>query len=416
MLLKNVVKKATNVIRSSPGSIPSNALVSSLKPPSISSANAAIPWRRPNVRHTSNELYVDIIEAISVTLAPSGRPISAVAAGSIAFTAKISGFPDLLLNLSAPGGTSVSKSAGIARTMQLPSFHPCVRLARWKENPGELSFVPPDGRFMLAGYEVDLMPSDLNGDHAPGQRERFFLPATVDLRAGIGSTALDFEARLTLNTNFPGVPQVKNTSNRPGSSNPFSFGIGASGGTSSTPVLEAVIVTIPFPPLVRSITELKASRGDANFNIWNRTVEWKVPTKDGLPVFGIASLSGSILGPITTENASSEDVNGNDRMIMTGLVGYYDEDSPGAKQHYHVSPNGVSAEAEPDLSAKRASRALMPRSASVSFTVRGWLPSGIKVESLMVDVKKSKGLGEGVKPYKGVKYITVSKRGVERRI
>jgi hypothetical protein len=58
----------------------------------------------------------------------------------------------------------------------------------------------------------------------------------------------------------------------------------------------------------------------------------------------------------------------------------------------------------------------MPRSISVSFSVKGWLASGIKVESLLIDTKRSKGLGDGVKPYKGVKYLTVSRQGVERRI
>lgn len=57
----------------------------------------------------------------------------------------------------------------------------------------------------------------------------------------------------------------------------------------------------------------------------------------------------------------------------------------------------------------------MPTSASVSFSVRGWLPSGIRVESLTIDPRRSRGLGEGVRPYKRVKYLCVSKKGVERR-
>ena len=57
----------------------------------------------------------------------------------------------------------------------------------------------------------------------------------------------------------------------------------------------------------------------------------------------------------------------------------------------------------------------MPSSAMLSFGVKGWLPSGVKVESLNVDQKKSRGLGEGVKPYKGVKYLCVSRGGVEVR-
>jgi AP-3 complex subunit mu len=57
----------------------------------------------------------------------------------------------------------------------------------------------------------------------------------------------------------------------------------------------------------------------------------------------------------------------------------------------------------------------MPSSANVSFSVKGWLASGIKVESLIVDTRNSRGLGEGIKPYKGVKYLTVSRGGLEIR-
>ena len=415
---------------------PSITLSSGLRPQSAFNSGPAIPWRRANVRHTSNELYVDMVESLSVILAPSGRPISARVNGSIAFTAKISGVPDLLLNLSAPGGSSLSKGAGIARTMQIPTFHPCVRLAKWRENPGELSFVPPDGRFMLAGYEVDLLPSSANTEFPPNQQERLFLPATVDIRTGLGPTGLDFEARLTLSNNFPGVPSVSkpSTSSRSVSSNPFSFGSASSssGGNSNTPTLENVIVAIPLPEAARNVTELKPSRGEASFNTWTKTVEWKLPSKDKEvgSLAGTAVLTGSVLGPVNPADESvgvgGDDVNGggaSEAARANQLAGYYDEDSPVVIVPHHPDrqPNGsttnLTATNGSAMQSKRkqTNRSLLPRSASVSFTVRGWLPSGIKVESLMVDVKKSRGLGEGVKPFKGVKYVTVSKRGVERR-
>src|SRR5436190_851745 len=187
---------------SSPALGPSN----SLKPPLSVAPKAngvttpAIPWRRQGVRHTSNELYVDIIESLSVTIAPSGKAISALAYGSIVFTAKISGVPDLLLSLSAPGG-----QMSIAHKLELPVFHPCVRLARWREKPGELSFVPPDGRFVLAGYEVNLLPIEPDEDKRPSPMEKLFLPASVDLQKSLGPTGADFEVRLMLNTGFPGA-------------------------------------------------------------------------------------------------------------------------------------------------------------------------------------------------------------------
>lgn len=389
----------------------------------------AIPWRRANVRHTSNELYVDIVETLSVIVAPSGRPLSAISAGSIAFTAKISGVPDLLLNLSAPGGSSTNRDSGIAQTIQLPVFHPCVRLSRWKERPGELSFVPPDGRFILTGYEVDLLPSYVDGDKPPSQSEKLFLPASVDMRTSLGPAGNEFEARVSLNTNFPGTSA---SSARPGprhtlsgtSTPSFGFG-GSSSGSSSSPVLEAVVVHIPISSGVRNVTDLRPSRGDANFISWERIIEWRIPTKDGSSIDGTATLYGSVVGHL--ENMTNVNENGDTESgppaKANPLLGYYDDDSAAAISSYQdasspIAPSTATAAPNPppNLRKTEANKSLMPTSIAVSFNVKGWLPSGIKVESLVVDVKKSRGLGDGVKPYKGVKYLTVSKSGVERRI
>ncbi|KIX00653.1 uncharacterized protein Z518_09718 [Rhinocladiella mackenziei CBS 650.93] len=394
----------------SPALAPSSNFASSLRPTPTPSKGPAIPWRRSNVRHTSNELYVDIVENLSVIFAPSGRPISARSHGSIAFTAKISGVPDLLLTLSAPGGTSSAKTLGIVRTMQLPVFHPCVRLSRWKDCPGDISFVPPDGRFMLAGYETDLMPSSFNADQPPNETERIFLPALVDLRPGLGSSGAEFEARLTLNNNFPGVSTSKPGASRStsGPISSLSFG-GGSGGSSNAPSLEAVVVTIPFPADVRSVTELKASRGEANYNTFDKVVEWKVPTKDSASINGVATLTGTVSGPLNADHTDDNELQAAEVGKFNSMAGYYDEDAVADQTEQHESAlNGSNASVK--------NKALMPRSILVSFSVKGWLPSGIKVDSLVVDAKKSKGLGDGVRPYKGVKYLTVSRQGVERRV
>ena len=296
--------------------------------------------------------------------------------------------------------------------MQLPVFHPCVRLTRWKEHPGELSFVPPDGRFMLAGYETDLMPTSLDTDQPPSKSERIFLPATVDLRGGLGSSGSDFEAKLTLNNSFPGVaapskPTASRTSSGPISS--LSFG-GAGSGSSGAPTLEAVTVRIPFPSDVRSVTELKPSRGEATFNAFDKVMEWKVPTNDGASVSGTATLTGTVTGPFNAANDLDEEAQAAEVGKINTMAGYYNEDV--------VATQSADHEGKAIGSKKRtqANKALMPRSISVSFNVKGWIPSGIKVDSLSVDVKKSKGLGDGVRPYKGVKYLTVSRQGVERRV
>lgn len=388
---------------SSPAVGPTN-LAATLKAASSAANGPAIPWRKSNVRHTSNELYVDLVESVSVIYTPSGRPISAVAKGSILFTVKISGIPDLLLTLSAPGGTSTSIGAGLSRTMQLPSFHPCVRLNRWRDSPGELSFVPPDGKFMLASYETDLLPSTMNSHEPPSRSERLFVPVTPDLRTSLGPKGADFEARVSLNNSFPGAPAAsKSSSSRAGPSVvPFSFGSAGNASNSGAPTLEAVVISMPFPHNVRSVTELKPSRGEASFNQFSKVIEWKIPTKDGFSVTGVATLTGTVSGPFATDSVR-------DSVQKHALEEYYDDSALGVR---------AEDEADGDASQKKRSpsyKTLMPTSISASFAVKGWLASGIKVSSLVVDTKRSKGLGDGVKPYKGVKYLTVSKNGVERR-
>ncbi|CEO59967.1 Putative Adaptor protein complex 3 Mu3A [Penicillium brasilianum] len=453
---------------------------------SLAAASAAqgpaIPWRRSGVRHTSNELYVDIIESLSVTMAPSGRLLSALVSGTIAFTAKISGVPDLLLSLTAPGGQQ-----SLARKIELPVFHPCVRLARWRDRPGELSFVPPDGRFILAGYEVDLLPIDPSLDQPPSHMEKLFLPAIVDIRKGLGPSGADFEVRLTLNTNFPGqTSSSRPAASRGGSGTSTPSFLGGGSGNSSGPVLEEVVVTVPISKSVRHITDLQASRGDAQFTHASGLIEWRVPTgKDAGTISGTATLRctvSSYPSPDEDLDDSLEDEDADTNLLQ----GYYEapasydpststtrksrdpskrkkkkkksskksraaeetgetpadgalEDrtkaktpSPSHSKPHTPQPQALThtssqlpafftpstsstSRSTPRRTKAQINASLMPNSASVSFSVRGWLPSGIRVESLNIDQRRSRGLGESVKPYKGVKYLCVSKRGVERR-
>ncbi|KAL8738005.1 MAG: hypothetical protein Q9181_001144 [Wetmoreana brouardii] len=372
-----------------------------------STTGPAIPWRRANVRHTSNELYVDILETLHVTLAPSGRPLAAIVNGSIAFTSKISGVPDLLLTLSASGG-----KIGLERAIELPVFHPCIRLARWKERSGELSFVPPDGKFMLAGYEVDLMPSV--HDLQSWSIAKLQLPLSVAVTKSLGLTGADFEVQLAITNTFPGAASSSLAPPRPGVS---SRGSGTStpvfGGSSAAPTLQDVVVTIPIPDTVRSVIDLRPSRGEAYFTASESAIEWRLSTKAAASA-GTATLRCTVVGPLT-DNDSEDMVNG--FRSSTG-AGDYDEQQD-AYQTANPPPTKIHRTREQhesqDQKKVQQNTPLMPSSASVSFSVKGWLASGIKVDGLVIDTRKSRGLGEGVKPYKGVKYLTVSKKGIETR-
>lgn len=352
------------------------------------------------MRHTSNELYVDMVETLSVTLAPSGRPLAAFANGSIAFTSKISGVPDLLLTLAASGG-----KLGMEKAIELPVFHPCVRLARWKERPGELSFIPPDGKFVLASYEVNLLPA--NSDFKTWADASLQLPVSIEVSKSLGPSGAEFEVRLLLSASFPSAASTSRPSARSSGRSTPVFG-----GSSSGPALQDVVVTVPIPVAVRNITNLRSSRGEAHFNVAESVVEWRIPTKD-VAAAGNVTLRCTIVAP--SKDDENEDAADGYQFQYSSEV--HDENER-AYQNSAVEAKTVAGKERGERRDQRRvqqNAPLMPSSASLSFTVKGWLASGIKVDGLVIDLRKSRGIGEGVKPYKGVKYLTVSRKGLETR-
>ena len=82
-------------------------------------------------------------------LAPSGLPLRAVAHGSLVFTAKVSGVPELLL--------CRRRHAGPRGKMQLPVFHPCVRASlRWRERAGRAELRAAGRAFLAHGVRDGL--------------------------------------------------------------------------------------------------------------------------------------------------------------------------------------------------------------------------------------------------------------------
>ncbi|KAI0455843.1 Adaptor complexes medium subunit family-domain-containing protein [Xylaria acuta] len=375
--------------------LPTKPLAGPVTTSLITQSGPSLPWRRANVRHTSNELYADVVETLSVTLAPSGRPIAAFANGTIAFTSKVSGIPDIVVSLTGPSGKHNLKSV-----MELPVFHPCVRLNRWKENPGELSFIPPDGRFILAGYEVDLLPF-ANGKIG-NVSHNLKLPVGIEVKTGLGSIGSDFEVRLNIHKIFgPTGQSVAGLSARGGGTGGRGFG-GSHTGTAASPLLQDVVVSVPLPSDVRNLSDVRPSKGDASYSSGDHLLEWHIPAKElsaGTSYFGLRC---TVVGP-PADDTAEEDSSG----FGFGRDYSYDEPYQGSTARRQPKEQLKGSEEERDARKVAQNKILMPSSASVSFSVKGWVPSGVKVESIVIDPRKSRGLGEGVKPYKGVKYLTI---------
>jgi len=252
-----------------------------------------------------------------------------------------------------------------------------VRLSRWRDRPGELSFVPPDGKFILASYEVDLLPT---------QKTPLQLPVQVEMKTAVGHEGDEFEVRVLISTTSL-TPTSGNGSSPAFGSRSGSTRSPAFGGSSNAPSVEEVTITIPLPPIVKTLVATRCSRGE--FHHENREIVWKIPT------------TGSGSAPSSTAT------------FRTGVQirGYDadDEDDDGDGSEEGGSSSGGNKAA---VARKRRIEMAMPRCAIVGFSVKGWLASGVRVESLKI--VGGRGIGESVKPYKGVKYITRA-GGVEVR-
>lgn len=302
----------------------------------------------------------------------------------------------------------------------------------WRDRPGELSFVPPDGRFVLAGYECNLMPDIFSSTTSSGKisSPNLHLPASVEMRTSLGPYGEEFEATLTLNSRniastTPSFTSASSQNRGIGSGSRFgnsSPALGTNNGapSSTAPALENVVVTIPISGAVRNVNELRASRGDATYLASEGIIEWRIPAKDSASIGSAgATLRCGLVGPPETSDTDEGSV----AMGLSAKTDTFDYDenatapyqSNGVDKVAKSSAQGETAAEARDVRRVQQNAALMPRSASLSFGVKGWLASGIKVESLTMNPKTSKGLGAGVTPYKGVKYHTVSRRGIEVR-
>ncbi|KAG8924351.1 hypothetical protein FRC02_010491 [Tulasnella sp. 418] len=103
--------------------------------------SSPIPWRKQGVKYNNNEIYFDIAEEIEAIVGRNGSLLSSEIWGNIKCNCRLSGTPDLILSFTNP------------KVMLDPSFHSCVRLQKYQQTSA-LSFVPPDGNFVLMDYRV----------------------------------------------------------------------------------------------------------------------------------------------------------------------------------------------------------------------------------------------------------------------
>ncbi|KAG7662462.1 uncharacterized protein J8A68_003993 [[Candida] subhashii] len=304
-----------------------------------------IPWRRANVRHTNNEMFVDVIETVNVILKPTPKSPQQGAHFDSAFYSssnKTSNQENYMISGSIDGEINfISRLSGVpllqlvfnsltARQIMLPSFHQCVNRDAWKERHGILSFVPPDGKCTLMKYQIDLYDQFQSNQ----QRMGVLRQTTLDVDFKCHDNSNEFEIRLLFGNKLSKIDSI---------------------------TVEIVCESFDDQIKINRITH-----GDYRYKGHGKG-EWNLrQLKSGvLPVF-----HGSVISSRNVDEEKEEEDEGNDSQI---------------KNHSkHAKPSYI----------------------RLIYSHKGAVPSGLKVDTLKI--VSAKGLGESVKPYKGVKYITKS--------
>jgi AP-3 complex subunit mu len=181
-------------------------------------SGAQVLWRKRGIKHTPNEIYLDVHEHVDAILDATGKAISMEVFGEVVADVSLSDMPDLTL---------VFKNSRVIGDVGL---HNCVRYKRW-EAERIISFVPPDGSFQLMTYR---------------SKESIALPLYVQ-------TQIHF--------------------NRDGGS--VSVMLGLKAGVTDKPV--EARVTIPFSlALASSKLDLKANYGKVTIDEATKTVTWDI--------------------------------------------------------------------------------------------------------------------------------------------
>jgi AP-4 complex subunit mu-1 len=126
--------------------------ITSSRTKSSAAANMPITMHNAKGGSNKNEIYVDIIERLTVLFNANGYVINSAIDGSILMKSFLSGNPELRLALNEDLVIGKGTSYGSV-ILDDCIFHECVHLDEF-ESSRTLHFIPPDGEFAVLNYRV----------------------------------------------------------------------------------------------------------------------------------------------------------------------------------------------------------------------------------------------------------------------
>jgi AP-1 complex subunit mu len=95
----------------------------------------AVSWRSEGVRHKKNEVFLDVVEGVSMVVGAGGQVVVSEVQGVLKMRTYLSGMPECKLGLNdkvlfeAQGRSSAQRHRAV--DLEDAKFHQCVRLARF---------------------------------------------------------------------------------------------------------------------------------------------------------------------------------------------------------------------------------------------------------------------------------------------
>jgi len=124
------------------------------KTQSSTATQAPISFKREDTGKQRKEVYVDIMERLSVVFAANGTVITSSIDGYIQLKSYLAGRPLLKLGLNEDLVIGRGTRSFGSVTLDDCNFHECVELDDEFENRRVLKFYPPDGEFILMNYRI----------------------------------------------------------------------------------------------------------------------------------------------------------------------------------------------------------------------------------------------------------------------
>uniref|UniRef100_A0A7R9WWM0 MHD domain-containing protein n=1 Tax=Craspedostauros australis TaxID=1486917 RepID=A0A7R9WWM0_9STRA len=131
---------------------PKTASANAVHKPVISSVNAS--GRKTDAKGTQkNEIFVDILERLNVLFSNNGYVLNSTIDGCIQMKSYLAGNPELRMALNED--LSIGRNTGSYGSVTIDdiNFNDCVNLSEF-ETTRTLSFIPPDGEFVVLNYRV----------------------------------------------------------------------------------------------------------------------------------------------------------------------------------------------------------------------------------------------------------------------